>query len=65
MPLTTLHTSLADDIAATAALASHLNTIDPEYGVHDSTLVNAGYRRAHKLQFCQLVEVPTVPKALF
>ena len=53
---------MADDIAYTAALASHLNTIDPYYGVYASAFVAAGYRRAQELQYCQEADVPTVPK---
>ena len=39
---------MVEDIAAaaTATPVSHLKTIDPEYGVHASVFVAAGFRRA-------------------
>ena len=56
---------MADDIAAIAALASHLNTIDPDYGVHAAAFVAAGYKKAQELKYCKEADVPTVPKGAF
>ena len=54
-----LQASMEDDIAA---LARHLNTIDPDYGVHAAAFIAAGYKKAQELMYCKEEDVPTVPK---
>ena len=62
MPHTTLQTSMADDITATATLKSHLNAISLAYGVYAPAFFAAGYKRAEELQCCREADVLTVPK---
>ena len=47
---------------ATAALATHFKTIDPDYGVYAAAFVAACLTKAQELQHCKEVDVPTVPK---